>query len=231
MKPFHVVGEPSILYFGTPVVLISTLNEDGTPNLAPMSSAWWLGWRCMLGLGNVSKTPQNMLRTGECVLNLPSVREVGAVNRLARLTGTKEVPEIKKAMGYTYEPRKFEAAGLTPIPSQTVAPPRALECPVQLEAVVAGRHDMMQDDPNVAGFFSAFEVRITRVHLHSSILLDGNPNRIDPDKWQPLIMSFQQFYGLSFSQAHESRLAEIPESIYRMLDVDRARQLIAEAAD
>ena len=31
--------EPAILYFGTPVVLISTVNEDGTSNLAPMSSA------------------------------------------------------------------------------------------------------------------------------------------------------------------------------------------------
>jgi flavin reductase (DIM6/NTAB) family NADH-FMN oxidoreductase RutF len=30
---------PSILYFGTTVVLISTENADGTPNLAPMSSA------------------------------------------------------------------------------------------------------------------------------------------------------------------------------------------------
>ena len=42
--------EPSILYFGTPVVLISTLNEDDSVNVAPMSSAWWLGWNCMLGL-------------------------------------------------------------------------------------------------------------------------------------------------------------------------------------
>ena len=30
--------EPKILYFGTPVALISSLNEDGTTNLAPMSS-------------------------------------------------------------------------------------------------------------------------------------------------------------------------------------------------
>ncbi len=35
----HVTITPSILYFGTPVVLISTENLDGTPNLAPMSSA------------------------------------------------------------------------------------------------------------------------------------------------------------------------------------------------
>ena len=30
--------EPKILYFGTPVALISLLNEDGGTNLAPISS-------------------------------------------------------------------------------------------------------------------------------------------------------------------------------------------------
>jgi flavin reductase (DIM6/NTAB) family NADH-FMN oxidoreductase RutF len=62
--------EPSILYFGTSVVLLSTLNEDGTANLAPISSAWWLGWNCMLGLGAKGQTAQNLLREKECVLNL-----------------------------------------------------------------------------------------------------------------------------------------------------------------
>jgi hypothetical protein len=80
----HVAIGPSILYLGTPVVLISTVNEDGTFNIAPMSSAWWLGWRCMLGLQTLSQTPQNMIRTGQCVLNLTSVDQVDAVNRLAR---------------------------------------------------------------------------------------------------------------------------------------------------
>ena len=47
----HLTREPAILYFGTPVVLISTLNPDGSANLAPMSSIFWLGWRCMIGLG------------------------------------------------------------------------------------------------------------------------------------------------------------------------------------
>ena len=39
----------------------------------------------------------------------------------------------------------------------------------------------------------------------------GEPDRIDPDKWRPLIMSFQNFYGLR-SQLHESTLAKVPES-------------------
>jgi flavin reductase (DIM6/NTAB) family NADH-FMN oxidoreductase RutF len=34
----HVTITPAILYFGTPVVLLSTENENGSFNLAPMSS-------------------------------------------------------------------------------------------------------------------------------------------------------------------------------------------------
>src|ERR1700693_6006960 len=89
MQPeyMHINVAPSILYFGTPVVLISTRNLDGTTNVAPMSSAWWLGWNCMLGLGARSHTAQNLLREKECVLNLPSIAEVAAVNRLGRVYG------------------------------------------------------------------------------------------------------------------------------------------------
>ena len=88
----HKVVEPKIFYFGTPVVLISTLNEDGSANLAPMSSAWWLGQSCMLGMSRRSQTVQNLLRERECVLNLPSADLVGAVYRLALLTGRNPVP-------------------------------------------------------------------------------------------------------------------------------------------
>jgi flavin reductase (DIM6/NTAB) family NADH-FMN oxidoreductase RutF len=222
MRDTHVLTEPAILYFGTPVVLISTRNEDGSANIAPMSSAFWLGWRCVLGLAASSKTTQNMLRTGECVLNLPSVNEVASVNRLARLTGSDPVPEGKQARGYRYEPRKFEVAGLTQADSQTVAAPRALECPVQMEAVVAAQHGLAEDSPRKGAGY-VFEVRIQRVHAAPEILMQGAPNRIDPDKWRPLIMSFQKFYGLGDGEVHDSLLAQIPEALYRSPDVDRAR--------
>ena len=152
-----VKRELAILYFGTPVVLISTINEDGSANLAPMSSAFWLGWRCMLGLAAGSKTPQNMRRTGQCVLNLPSVDNVAAVNRLARTTGSDPVPQGKLARGYRYERDRFALAGFTPIASETVAPPRALQCPVQLEAVVEGVHELAGDDAVLRGRTIAFE--------------------------------------------------------------------------
>ena len=218
----HIVSEPSILYFGTPVVLISTQNEDGSANLAPMSSAFQLGWRGILGLSAVSKTTENMIRTGQCVLNLASVDNVAAVNRLACLTGSNPVPAAKVAKGYTHERNKFEIAGLTPVPSLIVAPPRVLECPVQMEAVVAAKHDLMQDDEVARGRIVTFEVRMTRIHLHPDILMDGFANRVDPDKWRPLIMSFQRYYGLG-DEVHDSTLARIPEDSYRMPDIARAR--------
>lgn len=218
----HVKCEPSILYFGTPVVLISTLNEDGSYNLAPMSSVFWLGWRCMLGLAASSKSPQNMISTGECVPNLPSVKEVAAVNRLARTTGSNPVPESKVRRGYRHESDKFGFAGLTPVASETVAAPRVRECPVQLEAIVEATHGMAEDDPVQRGHLVCIEVRIQRVYVEESILMNGEANRIDPDKWRPLIMSFQQFYGLG-SRLHASTLGQIPESMYRSPDVDRAR--------
>ena len=206
--------EPAILYFGTPVVLIGTTNEDGTCNLAPMSSAWWLGWRCMLGLARSSKTTENILRTGECVLNLPSDAIVAAVDRLARTTGSDPVPAGKLMRGYRYEKEKFATAGLTPAAGDLVTAPRALECPLQLEARVDAVHDLAAIDELWGGRSVAIEVKIVRVHADEAILLAGTYNRIDPDKWRPLIMSFQQFYGLAHGKLQHSSLAEIPEQSY-----------------
>ncbi|MBC9911605.1 flavin reductase family protein [Chitinophaga varians] len=210
----HIDSHPAILYFGTPVVLISTVNEDGSYNLAPMSSAFWLGWRCMIGLGSTSQTAQNLLRTRECVLNLPSVAETAAVDRLALTTGTNPVPEKKQQRGYRYVKEKFALAGFTPTTSATVAAPGAAECPVQLEATVVAQHRLAQDDPAQYGRIITFELKIQQVHLDTSILMDDQPDRVDPDKWRPLIMSFQHFYGLG-EKVHPSTLAQIPEQLYR----------------
>jgi flavin reductase (DIM6/NTAB) family NADH-FMN oxidoreductase RutF len=210
----HRTIDPAILYFGTPVVLVSTLNEDGSANLAPMSSAWWLGRSCMLGFGARSHTPANLLREGECVLNLPSVEQVAAVNRLARTTGSDPVPPHKMAMGYRHEREKFSTAGLTPVAAETVRAPRVGECPVQLEAVVHARHDLASWDDDRRGNLVAFEVGIVRVHIDDDILMAGTTDRIDPERWRPLMMSFCQFYGLG-PRIHSSTLGEIPESMYR----------------
>ena len=64
----------------------------------------------MLGLDASSKTTENMVRTGECVVNLPSADGVAAVNRLARTTGSNPMPSRKLTRGYVHRRNKFEIA-------------------------------------------------------------------------------------------------------------------------
>jgi flavin reductase (DIM6/NTAB) family NADH-FMN oxidoreductase RutF len=199
----HRTVEPTILYFGTPVVLISTLNPDGSANLAPMSSAWWLGWSCMLGLGTMGQTSENLVRTRECVINLPSEDQVSAVDRLALTTGKDPVPEKKLAWGYRHEGDKFGLAGFTRQPSLEVGPPRVRECPVQMEGVV---HEVRPFGKNVSA--NAFEVHIVKLHLREDLLAE-NGRHIDPVLWRPLMMSFCRFFGLG-GELHPSRLADSP---------------------
>jgi flavin reductase (DIM6/NTAB) family NADH-FMN oxidoreductase RutF len=199
----HRSIEPTILYFGTPVALISSINEDGSANLAPMSSAWWLGWSCMLGLGSMGQTSENLIRTRQCVINLPSQYQVSQVDRLALTTGRNPVPEKKLSWGYRYESDKFGLAGFTPLASLEVLPPRVAECPIQMEAII---HDWRPFGKNVSA--NCFEVHIVRLHVDEALLVgDGPRPHIDPGRWRPLIMSFCRFFGLG-SEVHPSRLAD-----------------------
>jgi flavin reductase (DIM6/NTAB) family NADH-FMN oxidoreductase RutF len=199
----HRSIEPTILYFGTPVALISSINEDGSANLAPMSSAWWLGWSCMLGLGSMGRTSENLIRTRQCVINLPSQDQVSQVDCLALTTGRNPVPEKKLSWGYRYESDKFGLAGFTPLASLEVLPPRVAECPIQMEAII---HDWRPFGKNVSA--NSFEVHIVRLHVDEALLVgDGPRPHIDPGRWRPLIMSFCRFFGLG-SEVHPSRLAD-----------------------
>ena len=197
----HLVPGLKVLYFGTPVVLLSTLNPDGSANLAPMSSAWWLGQSAMLGLGDASQTSANLRRHGECVLNLPSSAMAAAVDRIALTTGRAEVTERKRAQGYRHVADKFALAGLTPQESDLVAPPRVAECPIQLECRVSARHPF--GAPHVGA--TGFEVSVLRTHVEQDLIIPGTAY-VDPLRWDPLIMKFTEFFG-GGTNVHGSRLA------------------------
>jgi hypothetical protein len=96
--------------------------------------------------------------------------------------------------------------------------------------VVEATHGLAEHDPTMRGRLSIIEVRIQRVHVDQSLLMDGQPNRIDPDKWRPLILSFQEFYGLG-PKLHSSRLGTISETLYRGPDIERARAATNLAAE
>lgn len=67
------------------------------------------------------------------------------------------------------------------------------------------------------GRFVAIEARGRCVHIEQSVMVE--PNRVEPDRWRPLIMSFQHFYGLQDGKCSTSALAQIPEHQYRRPDM------------
>lgn len=186
--------DPKILYFGNPVALVSSLNEDHTPNLAPISSFWALGWTMTLGLLSETKTLHNLQHRPECVINLPPPDLWPQVEALAPLTGQNPVPEDKRNK-FRFEKDKFAAASFTTLTSEVVAAPRVKECPVQLEAITRSIHPLT-GDPRLykLGGAASVEVEILKVHIRRDLIL--HDHYIDPAKWQPLIYNFRHYFGL-----------------------------------
>jgi flavin reductase (DIM6/NTAB) family NADH-FMN oxidoreductase RutF len=186
--------EPKILYFGNPVALVSSLNEDRSANLAPISSFWALGWTMTLGLLADTKTLHNLESRPECVVNLPSPDMWRQVEALAPLTGQNPVPEDKRDK-FRFEKDKFAAGSFTALASEAVSAPRVRECPVQLEATVRSINLLTGESRvNKLSGAASVEVEILRVHVRRDFILEGH--YIDPSKWQPLIYNFRHYFGL-----------------------------------
>jgi flavin reductase (DIM6/NTAB) family NADH-FMN oxidoreductase RutF len=186
--------EPKILYFGTPVALVSSLNEDGSTNIAPISSFWALGWTMLLGLLDETKTADNLARHAECVVNVPSPQLWQQVEKLAPLTGKDPVPELK-AKQFSFEKDKFEAGDFTSLHSELVRPARVAECPMQLEARVRHVHRMGGEKLEALGGGVAVEVEIVRLHADETFVKEGK--YIDAEKWSPLIYNFRHYFRLA----------------------------------
>ncbi|MFI7061675.1 flavin reductase family protein [Kribbella sp. NPDC050124] len=193
--------EPKVLYFGTPVVLISSRNPDGSTNLGPMSSAWWLGYTAMLGMATSSQTVKNLTERPECILNLVDPAMVAALDRIALLTGSEQMSDAKRARGYRYEPDKFTAAGLTPAPGSLVDVDAVQESPINLEGRIEAIHDIGGPDSHLV----ALEMKVERVQVREDLLM-SNDRYIDPLRWDPLIMKFTEYFA-GGTPAYASSLA------------------------
>ena len=196
-KADHLAIEPTILYFGTPVVLLSTENADGSANLAPISSAWALGHTIVMGLGAEGQTAHNLTRRPQIVINVPGPHLWRQVESLAMVTGRFPVPESKPA-GMRYEPDKFGVSGFTAQESEVVGPPRVAECGLQFEATVA------RSLPDTTGDFLIVEARVLKVHADPAIVIPGT-DYVEPAAWSPLIYNFRHYFGLGAELGHTCR--------------------------
>jgi flavin reductase (DIM6/NTAB) family NADH-FMN oxidoreductase RutF len=184
--------EPQILYFGTPVALITTVDMEGVANIGPVSSAWVLGRTFFIGLECSSKTYQNLVSQGECVINIPGSHLFEHVEKIASLTGAWPIPEYKKDR-YKYEADKFAAGGFSRLAADSVKPPRIAECSLQFEAVLKDKM-VVDDDPVELGAIAGVQVRVIKIHADEKLVV--KENHIDPTRWDPLIYNFRHYYGL-----------------------------------
>lgn len=190
--PSFITLRPKVLYFGTPVALITTIDGHGNSNIGPISSAWALGYNLLLGLGCDSKTYQNLLAHKECVVNLPSADLYGNIEKIARLTGLNPVPASKKEQ-YTFHADKFAAGNFEPMAAEMVSPAAIADCPIQLECLLQS-HYIMESDLDGIPLIAAVQVKVINVRVHANLVI--NQDYIDPSVWSPLIYNFRHYYAL-----------------------------------
>ena len=159
----------------------------------------------VLGILDDTKTAENLARHGECVINYPAPDMWRQVETLAPLTGKEPVPE-PKAKQFRYVKDKFAAAGFTPLASELVAPLRAQECPIQIEARVQQMTPMKGVRLAALGGGQAVEVEVLRVHAAEEFIV--GENYLNAQTWSPLIYNFRHYYRLGDHELGKTFRAE-----------------------
>jgi flavin reductase (DIM6/NTAB) family NADH-FMN oxidoreductase RutF len=200
-KVIHKAITPKILYYGTPVILLNTLNQDGSTNISPISSSWALGDCIVLGIGLGGKAMENLQRHKECVLNIPDNSLWQHVEKLAPYTGKDPVPVEKQKQGFLFEKDKYKAGELTEQPSEDVKPTRINECSIQIEAEVKNIQI-----PEHTPFFGVVETKALKIHVKEELVIGDH--HVDPEKWNPLIYNFRHYFSLG-NQLGKTYRAEV----------------------
>ena len=166
---------PWAALFPCPVVLVTSVDSEGKPNIITLA---WAGTVCSdpptLGLG--IRPPRYSYRliedAGEFVVNLPTVDILKEVDFCGTVSG-KEVD-------------KFSETGLTPVPAENVKPPLIRECPVNIECILRQKIPI--------GVHHLFIGEIVAVHLDQDIL-DEN-GKLDFTKIAPFVYNQGEYWSL-----------------------------------
>ncbi|MEL6445473.1 MAG: flavin reductase family protein [Bacteroidota bacterium] len=150
-----------------PIAWVSTLSEEGIANLAPYSffNVASIDPPVLMfapqmapqpdGGARMKDTLANLRATGECVVHIVPHTLADAMNQTSA--------------AWPADTSEFEACGLTPVPSESVAPPRVAEAPVAFEAVL-DRIVSFGDGPRAG---QAVFVRIALAHLTDGATANG----------------------------------------------------------
>lgn len=149
-----ILLERSAFLAPVPVVLLTCVGQDGSPNILTIS---WVSVVCatppMVGVAVRTErfSYNRILDTGEFVLNIPSAALLRAVD----FCGTASGEAVDK----------FAQTNLTPVPGVKVRPPLIEECPINLECIV--RHALP------LGSHALFLAEVAAVHADADVVEDG----------------------------------------------------------
>ena len=146
-----------------PIAWVSSVDPDGRPNLAPFSFFNAVCSRPPTLLfcpgirgtdAGVKDTLNNVRATGQFVVNVVTEELLKAMN----VTATELPSQVNE----------FELAGVTPVPSKTVRPPRVAESPIHFECEVTQIVDIGDGGK---GSGSVVIGRVLHLHVSDEILL------------------------------------------------------------
>lgn len=158
-----------------PIGWISSLDAEGTVNLAPFSFFNAVSEDPPILLfsanrkegGERKDTLANIEATGEFVANIATYELRDAVKKSGEAVG----PEIDE----------IALSGLTPVPSERVAPPRVREAPAHMECVL---ERLVEMPPGADGRHCTLVLgRVVGIHIDPGVVADG---LVDVRRLRPL---------------------------------------------
>ena len=150
-----------------PIAFVSTIGENGIYNVAPFSLFSLLALQPVLAGFSVGRrrdggkkdTLANIEFSGDFVINVVTEAISGPMNQAAG--------------DYPSHIDEFKEAGLTPVPSDLVRPPRVAESPIHLEC----RLTQIMEFSDVSHFVIG---QVLRVHVQDDMMVDDviQPERV-----------------------------------------------------
>ncbi|WP_300570493.1 flavin reductase family protein [Flavobacterium sp.] len=157
-----------------PIGWISSISEDGIPNLAPFSFFNAVGedpphvmFSTVRPNNSNKDTLNNVLATKQFVVNMVTEDTVERMNTTSQ--------------AFLPHEDEFEMAGLTPIPSLKIKPPRVKESPITMECELV--HHYTLEDHKFGGA-TIMIGKIVMFHIDESVLLDNY--KINLDTYKPV---------------------------------------------
>lgn len=145
-----------------PIGWISSISEEGVPNLAPFSYFNAVGddpphvmFSAGHGANSNKDTLNNVLATKQFVVNMVTEDLVEQMNSTAQ--------------GIPPHESEFDLANLTPIPSLLIKPPRVKESPIAMECELVHHYTL---ENNKFGGSTILVGRIVMFHIAENVLLD-----------------------------------------------------------